>query len=124
MLRICYIMKKNTGSKKQDEIILKIKQGPIGRYNLTKQQTKQVTLFSCVRLSGISCSMYSMRRDSASRTYFWILPPSLSEEFYGFFLMLLEVLPFKLKIQNIASRQTTSSFRNVCMLLVGLQCSS
>lgn len=78
-------MKKNTGSKKQDEIILKIKQGPIGRYNLTKQQTKQVTLFSCVRLSGISCSMYSMRRDSASRTYFWILPPSLSEEFYGFF---------------------------------------
>lgn len=68
------------------------------------------------------CSMYSLRRDSASRTYFWILPPSLSEELYVTFFMLLGVLPFKLKIENIASRQAIFSFRNACVLLGRLWC--
>lgn len=89
---------KNTRNKKQDA-------------------TKHVTLFSCVRLSGIGCSMYSLRRDSASRTYFWILPPSLSEEFYVTFLCYWEsyLLNLKLKILQ-ADKPSLASGMHVCSL--------
>lgn len=61
--------------------------------------------------------MYSLRRDSASRTYFWILPPSLSEEFYVTFLCYWEsyLLNLKLKILQ-ADKPSLASGMHVCSL--------